>query len=262
MKLFIIQNQKYDFCYEIQNACEYENWYRNENIYLVKLVEDCTKETIENIIHLLPHNIKQSITQKDIIPVGSVEFVQKFYNLFFNIKEIKPIGIPKELCTEDFLKRHIYEYNNEFKSYVPIVSQKTTSCFDKNKEYFIKENKIKGITDIGTINTVISNNKYSNFIISDIVEIESEYRCFVYNNKLLDCRCYGGDFKILPDFTIIDKMIKCYTNQSYTLDVGITNKKETIVIECHDFFSCGLYGFSDYSSIIKMLLATHRKIIG
>jgi hypothetical protein len=33
---------------------------------------------------------------------------------------------------------------------------------------------------------------------------------------------------------------------AYTLDVGIkTETKETVIIEMHDFFSCGLYGFND-----------------
>lgn len=31
---------------------------------------------------------------------------------------------------------------------------------------------------------------------------------------------------------------------AYTLDVGV-NSNNTFIIEVHDFFSCGLYGFSD-----------------
>ena len=34
----------------------------------------------------------------------------------------------------------------------------------------------------------------------------------------------------------------------YTLDVGI-NSEKTFVIECHRFFSCGLYGYCDHNTI-------------
>ena len=39
---------------------------------------------------------------------------------------------------------------------------------------------------------------------------------------------------------------------AYTLDVGI-NDKGTFVIEVHDFFSCGLYGFADVGILPSML---------
>jgi len=42
-------------------------------------------------------------------------------------------------------------------------------------------------------------------------------------------------------------MINSYITQpiAYTLDVGVVNDK-TYIIEVHDFFSCGLYGFSNH----------------
>lgn len=45
-------------------------------------------------------------------------------------------------------------------------------------------------------------------------------------------------------------MIKQYNAApvAYTLDVGISNSK-TLIIEVHDFFSCGFYGFSEHKII-------------
>lgn len=40
---------------------------------------------------------------------------------------------------------------------------------------------------------------------------------------------------------------------AYTLDVAITDKGDTVVLEVHDFFSCGLYGFNDYRKLPYML---------
>ena len=43
-------------------------------------------------------------------------------------------------------------------------------------------------------------------------------------------------------------MIDSYKSQpvAFTLDVAVDGDDNTVVIEVHDFFSCGLYGFSEY----------------
>ena len=45
----------------------------------------------------------------------------------------------------------------------------------------------------------------------------------------------------------IKAMINAYKTQpiAFTLDVAISNN-DTVIIEVHDFFSCGLYGFSEH----------------
>ena len=53
-----------------------------------------------------------------------------------------------------------------------------------------------------------------------------------------------GDFTIFPNIDKINKMIFKSAPVAYTLDVAICDGA-TVVIEVHDFFSCGLYGFSD-----------------
>ena len=79
-------------------------------------------------------------------------------------------------------------------------------------------------------------------------EILSEWRVFVYKNKPQQVCFYSGDPLVFPDSKIISTMIDSYSDESpvaYTLDVYVNNKG-TFVLECHRFFSCGLYGFSDY----------------
>ena len=91
-----------------------------------------------------------------------------------------------------------------------------------------------------------------NFQISSLIdEFKGEFRCFVYEGKLIDIRQYDGDFKILPDFNLIYEMIDEYKSapHAYTLDVGVTDKNETAIIEVHDFFSCGLYGFMEVNKL-------------
>lgn len=96
-----------------------------------------------------------------------------------------------------------------------------------------------------------------------MVDIKSEWRAFVYKGELLDVRNYSGDFRIFPDISIIEEMIKDYKNspKAYTLDVAVDDKENTVLIEIHQFFSCGLYGFADYRVLPKMFIDTHKEII-
>jgi hypothetical protein len=58
-------------------------------------------------------------------------------------------------------------------------------------------------------------------------------------------------------------MIKAYSKEApvaYTLDVGV-NKKHTFIIEAHDFFSCGLYGFADLKLLPLMFYRWFRDYI-
>jgi len=64
---------------------------------------------------------------------------------------------------------------------------------------------------------------------------------------LVGLQNYTGDFTMFPNVNKINEMIQTYKSSpvAYTLDIGI-NDKDTFVIEVHDFFSCGLYGFSNH----------------
>lgn len=64
---------------------------------------------------------------------------------------------------------------------------------------------------------------------------------------------YSGEFTKFPSVNKINAMIKHYKSApiAYTLDVGV-NDNGTFVIEVHDFFSCGLYGFSNYAILPNM----------
>ena len=94
-----------------------------------------------------------------------------------------------------------------------------------------------------------------------MIDIDSEWRVFVFNQTLYGIQNYSGDFTMFPDVKLIKEMIKNYNNNgAYTLDIGINNDG-TFIIECHDFFSCGLYGFSDYKMLPLMFINTWNKLI-
>ncbi|MFA7307598.1 MAG: ATP-grasp domain-containing protein [Hyphomicrobium sp.] len=178
-------------------------------------------------------------TWKKHIPVGSVEFVSEFLKLYHNIA-VKPINVPESLF--DFANRKIM---NGTEKHIGV-------------EKFIKSNdKIKSITgihNIPTSNGLQNIAPVGNYQISDVIEIASEWRCFVFKGELVGLQNYSGDFCLFPDKNTILKMISAFKNPpiAYTLDIGVNNGI-TFVIEVHDFFSCGLYGFAEHKIYLSML---------
>lgn len=98
---------------------------------------------------------------------------------------------------------------------------------------------------------------------SEPIELVAEYRYFIKYTKLLDVRRYKGDFKILPNFYIIEKCIQDYISQpaAYSLDFGITKEGQTVLIEVNDAYALGNYGLFhlDYA---KMISARWSQIVG
>lgn len=80
--------------------------------------------------------------------------------------------------------------------------------------------------------------------VSDLVDIVSEWRCFVSSDKVVGISYYSGDFFVYPDKAIILNIVETYHNSpiSYSIDVGVTKEGKTILIESNDFWSLGSYG--------------------
>jgi hypothetical protein len=195
----------HDFSFRLIESVRYQNWLRNDN----DICYDLTDET----------------TYPNCIPVGSVEFVIKYLDKYFNLKPI-PKNIPNELMDIEWTGRNVLN-----------GTEKDITGFK-----FVKSNtKIKGFAEI------CDKAPKGEYQISDLIEIDSEWRAFIYNGKLAGLQNYSGRFDLFPNVNRINEMIKAYKSQpaAFTLDVAI-NSKGTFIIEVHDFFSCALYGFSDH----------------
>lgn len=233
MRTFLIQTidnkVKHDFSFQLLEAIDYQNWYCNEKRYDVILSENCD---IENCI-----------------PVGAVEFVLLYLKKHYGIEGVKPINIPPELMNLTFLKRH-----------VEIVDTEKSPVLIKDKPLFIKDNnKIKGFADIITDGSRLK----GEYLVSEVIDIDSEWRAFVYRSRLVGLQNYSGDFTLFPDVTLINDMIQTYSQcpPAYTLDVGINKEKGTFLIEVHNFFSCGLYGFHDHRILPQMFIQSFQSLI-
>ena len=90
---------------------------------------------------------------------------------------------------------------------------------------------------------------------SDLVNFRSEYRVFVIDREIIGMRFYHGDFRLFPDFKIIEAAVADYHSapSAYGIDFGVTAAGETILVEVNDSYALGCYGLSPalYSALIE-----------
>jgi hypothetical protein len=226
MIFFLIQSEnglpKFDFGFHLIKAIQFNNWYYKNDEYIFRLFEGDSK---------LPEGY---------IPIGSVEFVTKYIENFFN-KTPLPKNVPE--CLFKFANREIKNGTEE----------------DVKRLSFVKSNDtFKGFTEI------CSNPPKGNYQISEIINIESEWRVFVYRGNIVGLKNYCGDFKINPNYETIEEIVAEYEKNNapiaYTVDIGI-NDTGTFIIEVHDFFSCGLYGFDEYNILPNMFFRWFNEFV-
>lgn len=231
---FLIQtinnNIEHDFAFTLIKSIKYQNWIQNENAITYEFSE-LNSTYLEN--------------NPDFIPIGSVEFVHKYLNIHNN-KTPQPINIPNDLNLIKFTGRKIINGTEK----------------DIQNEKFVKSNdKLKGYTNICDENNLPPKGNYQ---ISEILnDIRSEWRAFIYKKQLVGLQNYLGEFYIFPNVNKINEMINSYSSQpiAYTLDVALTNN-DTLLIEVHHFYSCGLYGFADHRILPFMFAKTFYSLIG
>ena len=229
---------RHDFSFTLLESIRYNNWLFNGIEMKCKFINST------NANELTFWDFKDF--HENYVPVGSVEFVLG-YMRWFEIEQPKPLNVPDELIP--YANRYIYNCNHMDLENPPL------------DRYFIKSaDKIKGTAGIINKDEPITLSA-GNYQVSNVIDIESEWRCFVYKGELVGIQNYSGDFTAFPDVNKIRMMIKDFKSApiAYTLDVGTNSidrsdtMKRTFIIECHDFFSCGLYGFADHRIYPHML---------
>ena len=176
----------------------------------------------------------------DWIPIGTLEFVRAWLKKYHNISEMKPIEVPEVLREEKYLGR----------SY-DIVSFEDLEL----KGYkFIKDiDKLKQFSFTGDLGNLDKNDESifisKNYLISNVVDIMSEYRVFVSDMSIKAIQFYDGDCTVFPNVSLLCEMIgKYYLVQdrpkSYTMDIAVLKNGRTIILEVHPVVSVGTYGYS------------------
>lgn len=247
MTLFLIESEmdnrgnilpSQDFGYFTIEATKFQNWYERGKIYDYRLIRDLSFKSNPAGAPEMEH---YNYLHINCIPVGSVEFCETWYRSM-GVANIKPLNIPEELWK--YAGREVF------------VSNSTP-----DKHYFMKNiNNIKAPHN-GEIQGC-ANIKYDKMFFTEWIEdVVSEWRVFILNKKILGIKCYSGDEWILPSKSFIEEIVSNYGKVSYTLDVMIDKGNKNYIVELHDFFACGLYGFDDYTGIINMMKRTQSDLL-
>jgi hypothetical protein len=238
---------RHDFAFTLLESIRFKNWLTRNNKKDEIKVKFLDYIEVQEPSDIYPIQFKPF--HKDYVPIGSVEFVTEFLSHFHDLTP-EPINVPEELF--GMAGRNIFNGNH-------------LSLENQAGKFFVKSNdKIKGFAElIECFDNGNQGTKYSisipigNYQFSEYVgDIESEWRVFVYEDKMVGLQNYCGDFTVFPSVKKIKQMIDGFeangnSPTAYTLDVGVSDH-DTIIIEIHDFFSCGLYGFANHSVLPYM----------
>jgi hypothetical protein len=203
--------------------------------------EDIDEVPFNNLNHVVVTGVDESI-----------HYFQKY-----GVPVPKPFNIPDCLNDEYFLGRNVKVMSmGEFKN------DKTLPVFVKPQGRY-KEFSSGVLTKADTKRLALHDVPDESLVMtSSVVDFDSEYRCFVYNSKLVGIKHYQGDFSNLNiDFYKLLNMIKyfeVYAPVAYSLDIGIINHpvggmSSMYLVEVQDMWSIGHYGLDiqNYSSMLR-----------
>lgn len=121
----------------------------------------------------------------------------------------------------------------------------------------VEDKKFTGIVVRGTAD-LIGCGTYGEdpeILCSDVVKFVAEWRCFVRYGNIIDVRRYKGNWRSQFDSRVIENIVLQYKSapRGYAVDIGVTDKGETLLIEVNDGYSLGHYGlFSlDYAKLLS-----------
>ena len=191
---------------------------------------------------------KSEYNIKDLIPIGTIEFVTKYLSNTYKIEKENPVEIPEYLRTDEFLKRdyrittwdklpdtgsYFIKDVSELKTFGQVINLD----YQNIKEWFEKPSN--------EFSTQLVLNKQHLFQVSSLFDVKSEYRVYVIDNKIENICNYNGDCTLLPDINLIKKAVELIKfNEkwltSYMIDIMV-GKEGTAIIEIHNFASVGLY---------------------
>lgn len=98
---------------------------------------------------------------------------------------------------------------------------------------------------------------------SEVMNFITEWRCFVRYGDILDIRRYKGELGKTYSLKVIKDMVQSFLDApaAYSIDIGITDNDETIIVEVNDGYSLGSYGL-DPLLYAKLLSARWAELTG
>lgn len=176
---------------------------------------------------------------------GYTDICEKMFNLYGT-------GLPSTFTYPKldhvFYFRHMHTVNT-VSSYNNAVNSLRGTI---NKPVFVKPDKVKLFT--GQLidsdfwqQHFIKYLQQSKLHVSEVVEFISEWRVFVYNGSIVDCRHYTGDPLKFPQAAwlglLLDNLLELNKMPiAFTMDVGRLKTGSWVLVECNDMWATGSYG--------------------
>ena len=195
---------------------------------------------------ILFEEIEEVPLNRNVLLVSSIDDTKSWFKRMGWIENPEMDTIPMELNDDKFLNRHV-EYSTlkevrEYTNFPVFVKPRTLKQFDAG----VIDNNLQllWLSDLPNDTPCL---------ISEVLDIISEYRCYILEGKCVGVYNYLGDVFKFPDPGFINECIKKYESapSAYALDIGITSDwnfkgecNKNVVIECNDFWSLGNYGLS------------------
>jgi hypothetical protein len=183
---------------------------------------------------------------KDVLPIGSVEYMTWFFTY------VHEIPIPKPLHVQDYMSTGRWWSEVSTRKYVKYP------CF------------VKPLNDIKKFTGFVAKSEKDfelypeledwdgPYMTSEVLYgIESEWRCFVHKKKIVNISNYKGDSTKMPDRRTLDSLIILAETKdlptAYTIDVARLNTDECALVELNDMWAIGPYGCKedDYFAMLK-----------
>lgn len=232
----------------IYDNIQFHNWFYDENIkgYFSDIANtDRVSDTLQDYYM----GNSRVVENTNIIPVGGLNFVSAYLG-----KHIKPIDISR--VDRKFTEREIQILSyDEMLAYLDRNGPRFIKSATKCKEFpagKYDKNSIESIEK--SINYLHKSHK---FMVSELIHLLAEWRLFIHKEKILDCKQYMGSWESRFDEAFVKEMVASIPKSiipytSYTVDIGLTDANSIVLIEAHNFISCGLYGF-EHPNLYKMV---------
>ena len=180
---------------------------------------------------------------------GGIEFVEKVLFKAYRIHNIQPINIPMYLFNREFWGRRMTLCTGANSVYQIFETWEVSELFIKSASRL--KSDITGI--YMSTQKLDSIDTEPLLLVSEVIDIVSEYRVFIHNGKILDIKNYSGDQWVVSDKSKVYMMASALKNNitACTLDAAVTTAGETYIIEVHPFVSCGTYGFEPSLKMYK-----------
>ena len=232
----------------IYDNIQFNNWFYGENIkgYFSDVANtDRVSDTLQDYYM----GNSRVVENTNIIPVGGLNFVSAYLG-----KHIKPIDISE--VDRKFTGREIQILSyDEMLAYLDRNGPRFIKSATKCKEFPAGKYDKKSIEIIEKSISYL--HKSHKFMVSELINLLAEWRLFIHKGKILDCKQYMGSWESRFDETFVKEMVASIPKSiipytSYTVDIGLTDTGSTVLIEAHNFISCGLYGF-EHPNLYKMV---------